>query len=68
MNMCVVAEGIETQEQETLLTQMGCGVLQGFLYAKPLPAHKIYELIQTENATKVKPTVQPLSHRQSITL
>lgn len=68
MNMCVVAEGIETQEQETLLTQMGCGVLQGFLYAKPLPAHKIYELIQTENATTVKPTVQPLSHRQSITL
>lgn len=68
MNMCVVAEGIETQEQEALLTQMGCGVLQGFLYAKPLPAHKIYELIQTENATKVKPTVQPLSHRQSITL
>lgn len=40
MNMRVVAEGIETQEQETLLTQMGCGVLQGFLYAKPLPAHK----------------------------
>ncbi len=68
MNMRVVAEGIETQEQETLLTQMGCGVLQGFLYAKPLPAHKIYGLIQTENATKVKPTVQPLSHRQSITL
>ncbi|UUX56594.1 EAL domain-containing protein [Citrobacter youngae] len=68
MNMRVVAEGIETQEQETLLTQMGCGVLQGFLYAKPLPAHKIYDLIQTENATKVKPTVQPLSHRQSITL
>lgn len=68
MNMCVVAEGIETQEQETLLTQMGCGVLQGFLYAKPLPAHKIYELIQTENATTVKPTVHPLSHRQSITL
>ncbi|WP_410753192.1 putative bifunctional diguanylate cyclase/phosphodiesterase [Citrobacter youngae] len=68
MNMRVVAEGIETQEQETLLTQMGCGVLQGFLYAKPLPAHKIYDLIQTENATQVKPTVQPLSHRQSITL
>ncbi|RPH26324.1 bifunctional diguanylate cyclase/phosphodiesterase [Citrobacter youngae] len=68
MNMRVVAEGIETQEQETLLTQMGCGVLQGFLYAKPLPAHKIYDLIQTENATKVKPTVQPLSRRQSITL
>lgn len=68
MNMRVVAEGIETQEQEILLTQMGCSMLQGFLFAKPLPAHKIHELIQSENSIKQKPVVQPLSHRQSITL
>lgn len=68
MNMCVVAEGIETQEQETLLTQMGCGVLQGFLFARPLPAHRIHELIPIENTIKAKPIVQSLSHRHSITL
>lgn len=68
MNMRVVAEGIETQEQEILLTQMGCSMLQGFLFAKPLPAHKIHELIQQENSIKQKPVVHPLSHRQSITL
>lgn len=68
MNMCVVAEGIETPEQEALLTQMGCGVLQGFLFAKPLPAHRIHELLQTESTVKTKPVLQPLSHRQSITL
>lgn len=68
MNMRVVAEGIETREQELLLTQMGCSMLQGFLFAKPLPAHKIHELIQSENSIKQKPVVQPLSHRQSITL
>jgi EAL domain-containing protein (putative c-di-GMP-specific phosphodiesterase class I) len=68
MNMRVVAEGIETQEQEILLTQMGCCMLQGFLFAKPLPAHKIHELIQPETSIKQMPVVQPLSHRQSITL
>ncbi|MCX8976054.1 EAL domain-containing protein, partial [Citrobacter portucalensis] len=68
MNMQVVAEGIETQEQEILLTQMGCGVLQGFLFAKPLPAHQIHELIPTESNIKQQRTVQSLSPQQSITL
>lgn len=68
MNMSVVAEGIETPAQEELLTQMGCGVLQGFLFAKPLPAHRIHELLPTDCTAITKAIVQPLSHRQSITL
>ncbi|MDG9959641.1 MULTISPECIES: EAL domain-containing protein [Citrobacter] len=68
MNMQVVAEGIETQEQEILLTQMGCGVLQGFLFAKPLPAHQIHELTPTESNIKQQRIVQSLSPQQSITL
>jgi EAL domain-containing protein (putative c-di-GMP-specific phosphodiesterase class I) len=68
MNMCVVAEGIETQEQEMLLTQMGCRVLQGYLFAKPLPAHQIHELMHAESNVKPKLAVQPLSHRHSIPL
>ena len=34
----VVAEGIETIEQEKLLCNIGCHYLQGFLYSKPIPA------------------------------
>lgn len=34
----VVAEGIETIEQEKLLCDLGCHYLQGFLYSKPIPA------------------------------
>ena len=33
-----VAEGIETQEQLVLLRQMGCDMVQGYVYARPLPA------------------------------
>ncbi|WP_176518613.1 EAL domain-containing protein [Rhodobacter maris] len=35
-NVRTVAEGVETAEQARLLREMGCDVLQGFLYAEPL--------------------------------
>ncbi|ARU56812.1 MAG: EAL domain-containing protein [Pseudomonadales bacterium] len=38
MNLKLVAEGIETQEQESILKQLGCGIGQGYWYSKPLPA------------------------------
>jgi len=37
----VVAEGVETQEQEDLLTSFGCAQVQGFLYSKPLPGTEL---------------------------
>ncbi len=33
----VVAEGIETPAQERFLVQLGCDMLQGYLFAKPMP-------------------------------
>ncbi|MGY5956947.1 EAL domain-containing protein [Kosakonia sp. BK9b] len=45
MNMHVVAEGIETQEQHVLLTNMGCALMQGFLFARPLPVEKVSALL-----------------------
>jgi EAL domain-containing protein (putative c-di-GMP-specific phosphodiesterase class I) len=37
LNLQVVAEGVETQAQALAARDAGCGVLQGYLYAKPLP-------------------------------
>ncbi|MFQ5525914.1 MAG: putative bifunctional diguanylate cyclase/phosphodiesterase [Thermoanaerobaculia bacterium] len=34
--MDVVAEGVETQEQATLLGNLGCDALQGFLFGRPM--------------------------------
>jgi diguanylate cyclase (GGDEF)-like protein len=39
LNMNLVAEGVENDAQILFLTQMGCEVLQGFYFDKPLPAH-----------------------------
>jgi diguanylate cyclase len=37
MNVEIVAEGVETSRQATILAAAGCTILQGFLYSKPLP-------------------------------
>ncbi|MGE5471137.1 MAG: putative bifunctional diguanylate cyclase/phosphodiesterase [Bacteroidota bacterium] len=37
----LVAEGVETPAQRDFLAQLGCDVLQGYLYSKPLPADEI---------------------------
>jgi diguanylate cyclase len=37
MRVEVVAEGVETQRQATILAAAGCTILQGFLYSQALP-------------------------------
>jgi EAL domain-containing protein (putative c-di-GMP-specific phosphodiesterase class I) len=46
MGMDVVAEGIETHVQHQLLGAMGCRYGQGFLYAKPMTADAVTELLR----------------------
>jgi EAL domain-containing protein (putative c-di-GMP-specific phosphodiesterase class I) len=46
MGMDVVAEGIETHAQHNLLRDLGCRYGQGFLYAKPMPAESISQLLR----------------------
>jgi len=46
MGMDVVAEGIETAEQFRLLREMGCRYGQGFLFARPMTAEAVTELLR----------------------
>jgi diguanylate cyclase (GGDEF)-like protein/PAS domain S-box-containing protein len=44
----VVAEGVETAEQAAYLLGRGCPLLQGYRYARPIPAPLIVDLIRSE--------------------
>lgn len=37
MGMLVVAEGVETPREYETLLEIGCDLLQGFLFARPSP-------------------------------
>jgi EAL domain-containing protein (putative c-di-GMP-specific phosphodiesterase class I) len=41
-----VAEGIETEAQLALLTELGANRFQGYLFSKPLPASEIPEYLK----------------------
>ncbi len=44
LNVKVIAEGVETKEQQDVLTSMDCHYAQGYYYCRPQPA----ELFLTE--------------------
>ena len=37
LNVPVIAEGVETEEQFRTLKEMGCDIVQGFYFSKPVP-------------------------------
>ena len=39
----VVAEGVETDMQLEMLQDLGCDLIQGFLFSKPMPAERLVE-------------------------
>ncbi len=44
LNLTVVAEGVETQQQATLLSNLNCNSIQGFHFHRPQPKDEVEEL------------------------
>lgn len=43
MSLELVAEGVETDIEVEMISLLGCGVVQGYKYSKPLPAIKFQQ-------------------------
>ena len=42
----VIAEGVETKEQMELLKELGCDIIQGYYFSKPLPPDEFEKLVR----------------------
>ncbi|MEQ8205481.1 MAG: GGDEF domain-containing phosphodiesterase, partial [Woeseia sp.] len=54
MKLQVIAEGVETEEQVTLLRDLGCDELQGYHLGRPLPPDETFEVIRTLGSGKAE--------------
>jgi diguanylate cyclase (GGDEF)-like protein/PAS domain S-box-containing protein len=48
LHLHVIAEGVETENQRTLLMESGCAEYQGYLFSKPVPAAQITILLENQ--------------------
>lgn len=51
-NIGIIAEGIETKEQLETLYKMGCHLIQGYYFSKPLPFSEALLLVEKEVSHK----------------
>jgi len=49
MNLEVIAEGVETQEQQNILLAHGCSLTQGYLYSRPIPKKEFEDYISLKS-------------------
>jgi diguanylate cyclase (GGDEF)-like protein len=48
LGMEVTAEGVETEQQFSMLRAQGCGEIQGFLLGRPMPAELVPAVLRTD--------------------
>jgi diguanylate cyclase (GGDEF)-like protein/PAS domain S-box-containing protein len=46
LRLDLVAEGVETDQQRDFLLSLGCGVGQGYLFSRPVPAEQMQRLLE----------------------
>lgn len=58
LDVSVIAEGVETAEQEKILRDLGCAMAQGYHFSRPVPAQALVERITTSEDDRMR-TVKP---------
>jgi diguanylate cyclase (GGDEF)-like protein len=59
LGLTVIAEGVETIEQEGFLRDHACDEMQGYLFSKPVPPEKLADLLRGRQVPQASPPLQP---------
>ncbi len=59
LQLRTVAEGVEKEEQLTLLRLLGCQSMQGYFFSKPLPAAEFAEFLRTGKCLPAPSAMSP---------
>ena len=54
LDLTIVAEGVETAEQEAFLRAHDCDEVQGYLISKPIPPDEFAEFLATQSFAELK--------------
>lgn len=52
LGLRIVCEGVETKEQEAIVTDAGCDMIQGFYYYRPMPVSQFEKLCEDNAAAE----------------
>lgn len=63
LNMQTTAEGVETQEELGLVRRLGCGLVQGYIYGKPMLADDALTFATSSTAANSAPPLKAREQR-----
>ena len=63
LNIPVIAEGVETEEQLAFLYSVGCDLIQGYCFARPMPLQEFERYLNQASEARPEPRPQAVSHQ-----
>jgi EAL domain-containing protein (putative c-di-GMP-specific phosphodiesterase class I) len=66
MGLPVLAEGVESEEQQAFLASLGCHMYQGYLFSRPVPLEEFEKLLASQQSAACQVPRDFLSHEPRV--